>query len=510
MGADPDGANGSTTGVGPRPGSTGARVARLVTERFQVDPRGLAALRVAVGLLLLADLAWRSRDLVAHYTDAGVLPRAVLESSYGGLATLSFAHGSSGSPWVQGALFAVAGVAAIALVLGYRTRIATLVSFLLLVSLHARNPVLLNAGDSLLRRLLFWGLFLPLGGRWSVDARRGDRRDEPLASLATVALLTQVLLVYVVNGVLKLLSDAWTSGEAIRIVFGLDHLTVRLGDLVAGYPTLLEGLGLLWLAMLLTAPLLVVLRGWPRAAFVGLFAGAHLGMALTMRLGLFPLISVAALLPFLPPRSWDAVVTRIGPPLDREFGLASGWRWLDRTLPPLPRRPMSPIARRQLHRAAQVVVAALLVFVLVWNAASLGYGTMPDGVTAVADPTERRWDMFAPTPRTNDGWFVAPGELDSGGTVDAWNGGPVSFDRPSELAETFPSHRWFVYLLELPRPGSAPLRAAFADYLCRRWNATHEDDLVAVRVVYVEESVRLDGPDPRRRLDLGRYACGAA
>lgn len=482
---------------------------RLLVDRFRVDPRALAALRIALGLLLLADLVLRSRDLVVFYTDAGVLPRSVLRESFGGLAALSFAHGASGSPWMQGVLFALAAGFALALLLGYRTRLATAASFLLLVSLHARNPVLLNAGDSLLRRLLFWGLFLPLGGRWSVDALRGGRRDRPVASVATVAILLQVVLVYLVNGVIKLRGDAWLSGEAIRLVFQLDHLTVRLGDLLAGFPGLLEGLGWLWLTMVLASPLLVLLWGWPRAAFAGLFAGMHLGMALTMRLGLFPLISIAGLLPFLPPRVWDAPAARFGPALDRQFDLDAGWRRLDRTLPRLPRPSIRPDDRRRIRLGLQVVVAGLLVFVLVWNAASLGYATMPDGVTAVAEPTDRRWDMFAPNPRTNDGWFVAPAELESGGTVDAWSGGPVSWDRPPELARTFPSHRWFVYLLDLPGPGNDPLRQGFAEYLCRRWAADHDTELAAVRVVFVEERVRLDGPPTRKQRDLGQYDCPA-
>jgi hypothetical protein len=204
--------------------------------------------------------------------------------------------------------------------------------------------------------------------------------------VATVALLVQVVLVYLVNGVLKLRGDAWRSGEAILLVFQLDHLTVRLGDLLAGFPVLLEGLGWLWLVLILASPLLVVLWGWPRAALAGSFAGMHLGMALTMRLGLFPVISIAGLLAFLPPRVWDALTARFGAVLRRQFDLDARWRWLDRVLPRHPRPTVGRADRRRLQLGLQVVVAALLVFVLVWNASSLGYASMPAEVTAVADP----------------------------------------------------------------------------------------------------------------------------
>jgi len=64
-------------------------------------------------------------------------------------------------------LFIIAGLAALALLAGMRTRLATLVSFVLLLSLHNRAPILLQGGDILLLLLLFWALFLPWGERWS-------------------------------------------------------------------------------------------------------------------------------------------------------------------------------------------------------------------------------------------------------------------------------------------------------------------------------------------------------
>ena len=151
-----------------RDGSRAGRVRRLLARHLGVDTRALAALRVGLGLLLLADLLGRSRDLRAFYTDAGVLPRstrAAVVSDW-----FLSVHALSGDLWWQVLLFLVAGVAAIALTVGYRTRVATAVSWVLLVSLHNRMPVVLNGGDVLLRMVLLWAIFLPLGERWAVDA----------------------------------------------------------------------------------------------------------------------------------------------------------------------------------------------------------------------------------------------------------------------------------------------------------------------------------------------------
>ena len=51
---------------------------RKLEELFGVDLRSLGLLRVAIALVILLDLMQRSRHLVAHYTDFGVLPRAAL------------------------------------------------------------------------------------------------------------------------------------------------------------------------------------------------------------------------------------------------------------------------------------------------------------------------------------------------------------------------------------------------------------------------------------------------
>lgn len=144
---------------------------------------------------------------------------------------------------------------------------------------------------------------------------------------------------------------------------------------------------------------------------------------------------------------------------------------------------------------------------LVWNAASLGLVALPNEATTTVDPQKYRWDMFAPEPRTDDGWYVVPGELESGVRVDVFRGGTLTWDRPRELSASFPSHRWFLYLLDLRQPGNAPLRDDISAYLCRRWNQSHQDGLVSLTVYFVEEPVWLDGPEERRRVELYLYSC---
>src|SRR5690606_10376590 len=138
---------------------------------FTLDLRALALLRIGLGALLLIDLYTRATDLEAHYANTGVLPLPALFSHEWNPYFFSF-HTGSGLWQVQAIFFLLAAFFAVCLLLGYKTRLATVLSWALLVSLHNRNPLILQGGDDLVRMLLFWSIFLPLGSFYSLDSRK--------------------------------------------------------------------------------------------------------------------------------------------------------------------------------------------------------------------------------------------------------------------------------------------------------------------------------------------------
>jgi hypothetical protein len=491
------------------------RLRAAVGRRLGVDTRALAALRVGLGLLLVADLLGRARDLRAFYTDFGVLPRETL-AAFTPTWQLSLHALSGGLTW-QVALFVVAGVAALALAAGYRTRTATAVSWLLLVSLHNRNPVVLNGGDVLLRMVLLWAVFVPLGERWSVDARRRARpARERVRSLATAGLLLQVVTMYSVNAALKLSGDLWLEGTAIRYVYSLEQFTTPLGRLLAASPELLVALDRVWLGLVTGSVLLVLLTGRARAALVAAFAGGHLSMYLTMRLGLFPLVACVALLAFLPPVVWDALAARLAardPPDPAALA--------DRALPRLPALPAGRRLRRGLWRLGVVCVAVLAVLGVVQPALAVDDRTpdAADPALAAADAaepavhltrTDQYWTMFAPEPMRTDGWYVVPAALANGSRVDALHRRPVAWDKPDSVAASYPNARWRKYLVNLWRRGFAGHRPHLAAHLCRRWNATHEVGMESVALYYAEQPGRLSGEEPVDHVLLHRHSCEGA
>ncbi|SHH55953.1 hypothetical protein [Halobaculum gomorrense] len=512
------------------------------TRRLSVDQRALVALRVAVGLLLLTDLLLCTRSLVFFYTDGGSLPRSALFARFPITANLSV-HALFGGAWWVGLLFVAAAVAATALALGRWTKIAAACSLVLLVSLHARNPIALNGGDSLLRRTLLWSLFLPLGTGLTFETRAQCRHP------AAVGLLVQPIVLYVVNAVIKLRGDVWLSGEAVKYVFRIDALTRFVGEYLAAYPTLLDALGTAWVMLLCCSPLLVLTTGRARATVVAVFASAHVGMALTLGIGLFPLIGVAALIPYLPPTAWDKVegswnrsvktARRVGG--ERRAAFEDLWEKVCRQIGRLgrgrslgaapPMKPMEPLRQRigtagsggrtgstsslvsvdrgriatRIRRIGRAVAATMVVVVLIWNTASLGYVEVPQPEAVEVSPQETRWDMFAPSPPTRDVWYVAVGTLEDGERVEVIRGGEPTWARSERRWSSYPSARWRKYLEVVRWSDDDWLQRHFASGLCARWDATHRSRLSRVTVYVLSRSVQSstepnasEGPSVRR------------
>ena len=88
--------------------------------------------------------------------------------------------------------------------------------------------------------LLFWSLFLPLGARWSLDARRRRERHEPephasVFSAGTVAILLQFVFVYLAAGIVKS-TPPWRDGTAVQLFLGNETLGRPLGIALRAHP----------------------------------------------------------------------------------------------------------------------------------------------------------------------------------------------------------------------------------------------------------------------------------
>lgn len=474
-----------------------------LAELFGVDLRSLAVLRIGLALIILVDLVLRSSDLVLHYTDIGLLPRADL-LQLSGRRSLASMHYISGAWQVQALLFIVAGLCAFALLVGYRTRLATTASWFLFVSLNARNPMVAHGADVLIRVVLFWAIFLPLGARYSVDggAKARGPRVLPAArrvlSAATVVYLLQIVVVYWFTALRKSDPEWRTDGTALYYVLSLDHLTTPLGHFLLEFPALLKALTYAVLGLEIVGPLLLfspVLTAPIRSLTVLAFVLMHAGIGLTLWIGLFPWISALVMVPFLPSRFWDA--------LRRDRPDASPVR---ETAP-----TSEPSAIRS--RLLSLTLVAVLLYVILWNVANLPTPPLrlagPVRSAAYVLGLDQTWAMFAPSPLKDDGWYVIPGRLRNGKAVDLFrNGGDVRWERPHSVSGSYPNTRWRRYMMMLPN--HLEYAPSYARYLCRNWNGRRADEerLEALEIVFVVERTL---PDYRRseprKVSLYRHRC---
>lgn len=502
--------------AGQESASRGRRVLCALLEPLAIDLRSLAAYRIAIALVLLVDLATRAVDLSDHYTDRGFYPRAAriaLEHSdwYDGEIRYEWSlHMLSGEAWAQAGLFLLAALFAAGMLAGYRTRLCTAASAVLLCSLQARNPLVLDAGDTLLRCIMIWSIFLPLGAAFSVDRRRDASPPGRMRvlSVGSAALLLQVAVMYWFTATAKH-DPIWTRDySAVYYVLNLDVITTPFGHWLLRFPRLLQVLTFTTFWLELVGPCLALcplLTRWPRAAVVVCFWLLHLGMAVTLALGILEWVVIAAWFPFLPGVAWDAL-GRLGskfnfrwivegPTIQRTRG------WLDRHWFKHP----AP-ADFRLSSAGSALVGALLVYTAVWNiyerfpavreAAPLPKGwTIPGRITRL----EQWWWMFAPQPMMNDGWYAMKGVLVDGSIVNLWEPGkPLPETKPASVLNAYRNERWRRYLMSLWEPMYTPTLRECADWLKQRWNEQYsggdpERKVKSVEIIYyLEETVPPD------------------
>lgn len=288
-------------------------IRRMFVRTFGIDARSLAIFRISLALLIIVDLMLRAPDIQVFYTDAGVLPTYLTVTDRWRFSL----HALNGDLWWQIALFTVQTLAALGLLLGYRTRIAAVISFVLLISLVNRNPLVQHGGDGLMMAMCFWSMLLPLHLRFSLDAaldkkNQGDpnryREDsvELVCSAATIGVILQVLYLYVFAGLLKT-GDAWrVDFNAAHLAVQAQHYATEFGAYFANFPELMKLTTFYVLFVELFVPFLALVPLlWCRLISLLMFVSLHVGFLLMLHLGTFPFIDFMSLTVLVPAAVWQ-------------------------------------------------------------------------------------------------------------------------------------------------------------------------------------------------------------
>jgi hypothetical protein len=341
-------------------------------------------------------------------------------------------------------LFLVAGVLACLFILGYRTRGAAVLLWGLTLSLHNRNPMVLYGADQLLRLLLFWSLFLPLGARWSFDSvsqRAKDHATQGILSVGSVALVAQIFFIYFFAALLKS-GDAWRDGTAVYYALNIDQWVTPLGRFLTGFEGLMAWgtYGTYYLELIGPFFLICPFFTSPvRTGAIVLFILMQISFGLCLKLGIFPFTAIIALLPLLPGWFWQR--------------WPQGWR-----VHRFNRRPLGPpeiktAQVRALRWCATLGCIFMITYVLVLNLESLPkyQGMMPKRLLWISETlrVDQNWDLFAPYPLTDDGWYVMPARRMDGSEFDLMTGQVVSWQKPESVVDQHWGDRWQQYLFNL-------------------------------------------------------------
>lgn len=283
-------------------------------EFLGLDKRSLALFRVSLGLIVFLDSLDRIKDAYDHYSDDGVLPREVVLKVHWNFYWVSL-HMMNGSAIFQQFLFLIHAMFAFCMMIGYRTKLFTFLTWFMVTSHHARNNLVGHGGDMYMRLILFWAMFVPTSSYFSVDRaflriKRKAKRNL-IVSGGTIAIIVQVCLVYVSSYFHKY-GDEWhVEGTSTELALKLDYFRLPLGDFFLHFPLLMkymsfavlyyEGLGV----ALLFVPYFT--QQWRTLGVFG-FILMHIGFGACMGLGVFSPISSTTLAALLPPWFWDELV----------------------------------------------------------------------------------------------------------------------------------------------------------------------------------------------------------
>jgi len=221
----------------------------------RIDARGPALARIALAITAV----WTFADLLALsgewlFTDQGMFLTDMARKNYGGkLRTLwhpehgfenwwdiflvltdrwTVLHIRSDPPFVYtifGLLFLFGAMMAI----GLWTRIASVMTWLLVLQLYNYNPLYYTGGDTVLRVMLFLGMFIDWGQAYSVDAWRARRKailggatelpaPKRIAAWPVRLMMLQLACIYCATGLLKS-GPTWANGSALYYALNLDH-----------------------------------------------------------------------------------------------------------------------------------------------------------------------------------------------------------------------------------------------------------------------------------------------
>ena len=266
-----------------------------------IDARQYAALRIAFGGLSVVYLLGLLPYVEAQFSGLGWL-RDIQQIAVqnGGSWSLFFIQAGAQATTLAYAIVWMGIIAAFMLMIGWQSRLAAFITWLVWVSLWNRNPLLLDGDDAILKLMCFYLMLSSCGNCWSVDACLQIKPQQ--VSVWPLRLIQfQIALIYFVSGWVKFHSPEWLDGTIMQYV--LIHPQYSRWDgwsfidnpLLSGALVALAGFIRWW--ELLFPFLLINAHSRKISLLIGILF--HVGLLLTMNLRWFPVIMLSLYLALL-------------------------------------------------------------------------------------------------------------------------------------------------------------------------------------------------------------------
>jgi Vitamin K-dependent gamma-carboxylase len=269
-----------------------------------VSPYPLAVFRILFGLCVCATFLLLHSDWLAWFGVRGWVSMETIASAESGFRLSVFAIIPHDNRWIS-ALYWLLLAASVTLTLGLGTRASSIIVYLGLNSLNARNPLIFHGGDTFLRSAGFFLMFAPSGAVLSFDnalRKRPSYGDDAvlISPWAQRLIQYQLAIIYLAGLWWKAKGNSWWNGTALFYVVHLREIRrFPLPGLL--YHTWLQHLGT-WLVMSfeLLFPLLVWFKSFRKPMLV---AGVlfHLSLEYALNIPMFQWDMLCAYPLFLDP-----------------------------------------------------------------------------------------------------------------------------------------------------------------------------------------------------------------
>jgi hypothetical protein len=264
----------------------------------------LGIVRIAFGGLLVVWTLWMYQGLNAALGPRGVVPNPPSRPLMWGVFHVFQTEQALLVGW------AVLLASAIALMVGWHSRIAAILVFVLIFSLERRDPAIFNGGDALLRIEALFLALAPCGAALSLDQRRRSGSffsAQQIRPWALRLLQIQLSIVYLSTVVVKLSGETWHNGTAVLYSLNqTDIQTIHLPAFLAH--NLLISNALSWGTLVIEVALgtLVWNRRW-RPWVLGAGVMLHLSIEMVLQVGFFTFVTFILYLAFIPPERAEMI-----------------------------------------------------------------------------------------------------------------------------------------------------------------------------------------------------------